>query len=158
VEGGAYEELVGAVLCDPALVPLVRGAGEVCPDGELAEILRAVIDLYEDADADAELDVGGVLDRLIERPARARVIPLAEHARLASSPREFLQGALQFLERRRLEAEQASLARTLGELEGASGAFNDAVNDPRAIELSREATRIREALQALTSNAYTVPR
>jgi hypothetical protein len=88
------------------------------------------------------------------------VIPLAEHARRADSPRELLEAQLCFLERRRLEAEKASLERELGDLERAAGALDDAVHDPRAIELVRELTRICEALLALrpVAREQAVPR
>lgn len=136
----AFEELVGALLLDASLVPLVRAEREACPDDELGRIFDAVLALY--ADENAVPDETGVLNLLGEDPARARVVPLAESARLAETPRVQLDGALVRLKRVRLQRRGDELAARLREAERlAANADGDVAReaDDHARDLSRSA-------------------
>lgn len=136
-----FEELVGALILDASLVPLVRTERDACPDPELARIFDAVLELY--ADENAVPDEASVLNLLAEDPARRRVVPLAESARLAETPRVQLDGALARLKRVRLQRRGLELAARLREAERvAASADGEAAReaDEHARELSRSAT------------------
>jgi DNA primase len=103
----AWKQLVGALLVDPSLLPLVNLAELACPDAELARVLDALLALY--ADEQATIDCASVLTRLGDDPARALVVPLHEHARAAESARMLLEGQLRFLRQRALEERRRAL-------------------------------------------------
>jgi DNA primase len=146
----AFEELVGALILDASLVPLVRPERDACPDAELGRIFDAVLELY--ADENAVPDETSVLNLLADDPARTRVVPLAESARLAETPRAQLDGALVRLKRVRLQRRGDELAARLREAElaaaqgdparaGGDALATDAalVSNKLALELSRSA-------------------
>jgi len=93
----AFRGLVGAVLLDPSLVPLVRPLADECQDVGLSRILEVVLGMYEDLDA--VIDPSSVLTVLGDHPARKQVAGLAEHAGRAASPKELLDGCLESLRR-----------------------------------------------------------
>ena len=95
-----FNELIGAVLLDASLVPLVRQHADLCADEDLVRILEIIFDMYEDLDA--VIDASSVLTALGDHPARKKVTGLVEHASRAVSPKDLLEGSLENL-RRRLE-------------------------------------------------------
>ncbi|MBL8860924.1 MAG: DNA primase [Planctomycetes bacterium] len=136
-----FEELVGAVLVDPALAPVVERWLEHCPDADLARIADAVLALREE---DAEpIDENAVLTRLVDDPARLRVVPLAEHVRAADeewTPARFVEVQIarvrQVVERRALRAAYVELrTREAGQLGAADP--QAALNDPELLALAR---------------------
>ncbi len=110
-----FGELVGALLLDASLVPLVRPHVELCQDQDLARLLEVVLEMYEDLDA--EIDASSVLTALGEHPARRRVGTLVEHAALATSPQVLLEGSLASLRRRTDGRREAQLRNRFNELE-----------------------------------------
>lgn len=92
----AWSHIAGALLADASLVPLARPRIPHCPEPDLQRILGAILELCEDEDAD--VDATAVMTRLVDHPARDRVVPLLEWARRAESPRVLLEGQLAFLD------------------------------------------------------------
>jgi len=94
----AYEDIVGAVLVEPSLCPQVRPWVARCPTQlqELADILVALLAIWDDEDLDemATIDVGAVLNRLGDFPARRHVVGLAKKAEDAESASQLLAGAI----------------------------------------------------------------
>jgi len=134
----AHEDLLGALLLDASLIPLARPERELVLDPELALIFDALLTLY--ADESATPDEQGVLALLGEHPARDRVVPLADRAREAESPRELLEGQLRFLAQRRFAEEVRTLELRLAEQERlAAGASGEAAR--AAHELAEQLTR-----------------
>lgn len=139
----AYEDLVGALLLDASLLPLARAERDSCPSDELARIFDALLALY--ADEDATIDEGAVLALLGDDPARARVVPLAERARSAESPRQLLEGQLRFLETRRVsEARRAEASRLVEQEQLAARESGDAAR--AAHDLALESAQRVQAL------------
>jgi len=110
-----FGELVGALLLDASLVPLVRPHVELCQDQDLARLLEVVLEMYEDLDA--VIDASSVLTALGDHPARRRVATLVEHASLATSPQVLLEGSLASLRRRTDGRREAQLRIRFNELE-----------------------------------------
>ncbi len=109
----AWRQLVGALLVDPGLLPLVSGSELGCPEPALARVLEALLRLY--ADEDATIDCAAILALLGDDPARALVVPLYEHARAAESARVLLEGQLRFLRTQALEHKRRALEPALAE-------------------------------------------
>jgi DNA primase len=103
----AWKQLVGALLVDPGLLPLVSSGELACPEPGLARVLEALLALY--ADEEATIDCAAILAVLGDDPARALVVPLYEHARAAESARVLLEGQLRFLRTRALEEKRRAL-------------------------------------------------
>lgn len=93
----AFEDIVGALLLDASLVPLVRPVAGLCQDEDLSRMLEVVLEMYEDLDA--VIDPSSVLTALGDHPARRRVAGLAAHAGCAASPKELCEGGLGRLSR-----------------------------------------------------------
>lgn len=93
----AYRDLAGAVLLDNSLIPAVSGSFEGCPDASIAEVLAAVIELYEDAQDEDPIDGVRVMTALGASPARELVVPLEVRARAGESPRQLAEGAVRRL-------------------------------------------------------------
>ena len=110
-----WEGLVGAVLLDASLLPLLRPHVDDCPDDELTQIVDCILALYEDVDAD--IDEAGVLARMDESGARSRVVPCVTFARTAESPQALLDGALLRLRERELRSKKRRAASRVAELE-----------------------------------------
>ncbi|MFT7667866.1 MAG: DNA primase [Planctomycetota bacterium] len=102
-----FAEMVGAVLLDASLVPLVRPHSNVCKDEDLSRILEVVLEMYEDLDA--VINTSSVLTALGDHPARKKVASLAEYASSAASPKELLEGSLNSLRRRNDGRREAQL-------------------------------------------------
>jgi DNA primase len=103
----AWRQLVGALLVDPGLLPLVTSGELACPEPALARVLEALARLY--ADEEATIDCAAILALLGDDPARALVVPLYEHARAAESARVLLEGQLRFLRTQALEHKRRAL-------------------------------------------------
>ena len=110
-----WEGLVGSVLLDASLLPLLRPHLGDCPDPELTQIVDCILALYEDVDAD--IDEAGVLARMDESGARSRVVPCVTFARTAESPQALLDGALLRLRERELRSKKRRAASRVAELE-----------------------------------------
>lgn len=110
-----FESLVGAILLDSSLVPLVRPHANVCEDEDLSRILEVVLEMYEDLDA--VIDTSSVLTALGDHPARTKVATLADHASRATSPKELLEGCLEQLRRRHEGRREEELKAQFLELE-----------------------------------------
>ncbi|MCY2960950.1 MAG: DNA primase [Planctomycetota bacterium] len=137
----AFEEMVGALLVDPALAPVVERWLEHCPEPELVAIADAVLSLRE-VDADV-IDENTVLTRLADDPARARVVRLAEHVRAADedwTPARFVEVQLarvrQIVELRARRQDYVQLRERESSLLGASGP-DVAAHDPAVLALAR---------------------
>lgn len=140
----AYEGLVGAALVDPSLCPSVREWALRCPVPELGRILAALLALWDDEDLDDvdAIQLGAVMDRLGDDPARGFVVGLAEHARAADDPRRLLAGEVAFLTDHARAAERRRVQERLRALEPASRAGDVAARE--------ESDRLLQALVALS--------
>jgi hypothetical protein len=112
----AYRGLIGAVLVDSSLWPLVRPVVEACPDADLAAVLAAIGTLY--GDEEATIDAGSVVIALGDHPARRLVPRLFDYARQAEDPKSLLDGELRFLQRQALEREKRALLARIKEGDG----------------------------------------
>lgn len=127
----AYGEILGSILLDSSLVPLARPWVEYCEEVHLRRLLELVLEMYEDVEA--EITSGTLLTALGEDPARDRVVPLVDSAANAASPKALLDGALDYLNTRRVERRIRDLKRRVAELEqNLSGAPEE--TDGRAAE------------------------
>jgi len=148
----AWKQLVGALLVDPGLLPLVSSSELACPEPALARVLEALLRLY--ADEEATIDCAAILALLGDDPARALVVPLYEHARAAESPRVLLEGQLRFLRTQALEHRRRALEPAL-----AHASLTPEAEREQARELyllKTEELRAREArAQATTPHAPT---
>ncbi len=113
----AWRHLIGAVLVEKELVghlsALLGTKEHACPDPDLALLAR---DLVAMAQSDGTLpDLGGLMARLGEHPARDLMVPLIEDAETAESRVALFEGARMHLERdrasRQLVEHKAELAR-----------------------------------------------
>ena len=107
IERRAWGEIVGALIGDASLIPLARSKADRCSEESYARILRALLGLYEREDA--TIDAASLMNHLGDDPARDLVVPLAEGAATAESPRILLEGALARLEALELERQRAPL-------------------------------------------------
>ncbi len=94
----AYEELVGAVLRSPDLLPRIRSHADACPWPDLGRILAALLEL--DELGEAPIGVDSLMTLLGEDPARELVVRAFEHATRAEDPQILLEGADRFLNER----------------------------------------------------------
>jgi hypothetical protein len=138
----AFEEIVGALLVDPALAPVVECWLEHCPEPELVRIADVVLSLREE-DADV-IDENVVLTRLADDPARTRVVRLAGHVRAAESedwtPARFVEFQIprvrHVVETRGRREGYVQLRELETTLLGSVGA-EAAAHDPEALALAR---------------------
>lgn len=143
----AFEEMVGAMLADASLAPIVEPWLEHCPVAELVRIADSVLSLREE---DAEvIDENVVLTRLADDPARARVVALAEHVRVADedwTPTRFVEVQLarvrRIVETRVRREDYARLRDREVDLLGAAGP-EAAAQDPDALALARSLSPTR---------------
>lgn len=148
----AFSEALGAVLLDSSLVPLLRPVATRCEEEDLRRILETVLELYEDEEA--VIDVGTVLTALAEHPSRSLVAGLAEHASRAASPKELLEGGLEYVRlhlRRRREVELRARALEL------ESSISEAAAGEAARTARREQERILAELTLLLRNEATPP-
>jgi DNA primase len=134
----AFEEIVGAILCDASLIPLARPLRDQCPTSDLARVYDAILDLY--SDEHATIDVQSVLNVLGDDPARHRVVPIVEHAQSADSPRSQFDGAVRHLRTRARIVDEITRAREISDAERLAsdrGGVDAAIHDPHVIELSK---------------------
>jgi len=95
----AFESMLGAALLDPSLLPQIRARREACPEGVLAAIFDALLHLWDEGDEDVPIDDASVINALGGDPARDRVIPLADAARIAESPQVLVKDQVAWLDR-----------------------------------------------------------
>lgn len=138
----AFEELVGALLVDPALAPVVESCLEHCPEPDLVRIADSVLSLREE-DADV-IDESAVLTRLADDPARTHVVRLAEHVRRAEAdewtPARFVEFQIRRVREivaKRAVREQYVQLRAREAALAESGDPHAAAHDPDAIALAR---------------------
>lgn len=146
----AWEQIVGALLVDPGLWPLLESAPHACPVPELARLLELLGALQ--SDENALIDCATLLSRLGDDPARLRVVPLYEHARKAESPRLLLDGQLRFLAAR-AAAEKAR--RLAAEVDAAPADGRE--HDLALYQAMTEELRTREARSRAATLTTTVP-
>ncbi len=137
----AFAEIVGALLVDAGLAPVVDRWLEHCPDAELVRIADAVLSLREE-DLHV-IDENTVLTRLSDDPARDRVVRLAAHVREADdewTPARFVESQIErvarIVERRVSRSGYVRLRERESALLDAAGA-DAAANDPDALALAR---------------------
>ncbi len=151
----AYGELVGAVLLDSSLVPLARPWVEYCEEVHLRRLLELVLEMYEDVEA--EITAGTLLTALGEDPARDRVVPLVANAANAASPKALLEGALDYLNTRRVERRIRDLRRRAAELENnLKGAPDEAARRAAEDDLRKVLAELRALLQRQKSPSEPV--
>jgi DNA primase len=128
----AFADAIGAVLLDNSLVPLLKPYAGHCEDEDLRRVLEIILEMYEEVDT--AIDVVAVLTALEDHPARTRVAGLAEHANLAGSPKELLEGGVEYMRRRgsrKREAELRARAMQLESRMSSSEATPVAIQDAR---------------------------
>ncbi|MFT4542082.1 MAG: DNA primase [Planctomycetota bacterium] len=135
-----FRDLIGAVLVDPSLIPLARPWAEECPFEDLACVLFALLELYEDPEM--EIGIGRVLTHLQDSPACHCVAPIAEHASRADNPRALIDGAILSLTDSTRRVQSNRIASRLNEL---SPAIEH--GDPAAAEEAKNLTQQLTALQ-----------
>ncbi len=146
----AWEQIVGSLLVDPGLLPLVHSSAFACPVPELARLLEVLAALH--ADDDALIDCASILSQLGDDPARLCVVPLYEHARKAESPRLLLDGQLRFLSARAAAEKAQRLAADLPMTPEEAREHDAALYRAKTEEL-----RAREARSRAVSHTTTVP-
>lgn len=95
----AYALLLGALLLDNSLVPLYAHLAVGCPEGELAVLFRALLELYEHDESGAPIDASALMTALSDDPARARVVALQAEAEEAENAALLARGQAQWIER-----------------------------------------------------------
>ncbi len=153
-----FNELIGAVLLDASLVPLVRQHADLCADEDLVRILEVILDMYEDLDA--VIDASSVLTALGDHPARKKVTSLVEHASRAASPKDLLEGSLENLRRRLEGRREEELKKRFLELEqciadAAPGAAEAARQEQESVlaELKAVLLQSKSATETVTGEA-----
>ena len=106
----AYDDLIGAVLADPGLVPLFRTYAPFCREPRLARIATAILAV---ADRDEDPTLAAVLSELADDPVRERAAVLCVRAQDAESPRLLFDGGVEAL---RELAEASALSKLQAEL------------------------------------------
>ncbi len=109
----AFRALIGAALLDNSLIPGMKRHREICPEGDLRELSRVILELFEGGDDTDPVDAGAVLTALADHPARNLVVPLVEEARRAESPQVLARDQLAWLDRRAQERQVQSHRKTL---------------------------------------------
>lgn len=107
----AWQHIVGALLADPALLPVFQTHGLSCPHQDLERILAALARIEQDVES--TLDCSTVMAELGEDPARLSVVPLHDAGRAAESPLALLVGQLEFLNKRALEQQRRAVEQRL---------------------------------------------
>jgi DNA primase len=107
----AWQHIVGALLADPALLPAYRQRGLHCPHEDLERILAALFKIEQDVES--TLDCSSLLAELGDDPVRLSVVPLFEAGRAAESPLALLVGQIDYLNKKRMEAERRALEQRL---------------------------------------------
>ncbi len=137
----AFEEMVGALIVDPALAPIVEPWLEHCADADLVRIADSVLSLRDEG-VDV-IDEGAVLTRLAEDPARSHVVRLGEHVRAADedwTPARFVDVQLarvrHVIETRTRREGYVLLREREASLLGAAGP-EAAAQDPGVLALAR---------------------
>ena len=124
----SYRAAAGAALLDPGLVPRIRPWVDRCPSEGLRAVLRTLLELFEDEDA--ELHPGVVMTALGSHPVRDHVLGLVEFARASDfPPHRLLDESLAFLVVRDRQDEQRRLQARIAELGSAADGDDPAARD-----------------------------
>ena len=121
LEHRAWGEIVGALLVDNSLIPILRarlescGGSEACVDDAIGLVLATALAVYDgDEEGEETIDASRVMTELADDPARDMAERLESYALRADSPRAMSEGALGTLtrvaneRRRRIELERAA--------------------------------------------------
>lgn len=149
----AFGGMLGAVLCDTSLVPLLQAHRHPCPAPELAPVLEAILALYEREAP--EIDADHVMTELGEDPTRTRVVPILEYARRAESPTLLFEEGARFLTQRHLEREREELYQRISEAEARVRDPREDVAESAQAELTELMRRMEELVRPLTGTART---
>jgi DNA primase len=134
-----FEEMLGAVLIDAGVFPMVRAYLERCPDDELLRVFTAIAALYDEPES--AIDVSSVLSFLADDPARNRVEP-ATHVPVDEdyTPKRLVEAQIAFLSRRERDARFHEEHRAFRDLETQmlrEKGEHAAASDPALIDLAR---------------------
>src|SRR6185436_5723853 len=105
----AYALLLGALLLDNSLVPLYSHLASGCPEGELAVLFRALLELYERDESGAPIDASALMTALGDDPVRARVVALQTEAEAAEDAALLARDQARWIERMGAERSLESL-------------------------------------------------
>ena len=119
----AFELLIGALLLDNSLVPLHAPLVEACPEGDLATIFRALLELYERDQSDQPIDADRVITALGDHPARELVVALELRAETAENAETLARDQALWIQHRQRESELRTLR---GELAASVRSFEEA--------------------------------
>jgi DNA primase len=136
----AWQFIVGALLADPALLPVYRRHGLDCPHEDLERILEALSKMEQDVES--TLDCSSLLAELGEDPVRLKVVPLFEAGRAAESPLALLVGQIDYLNKRSLEAQRRLIEQRL---------LEEALDDEATRALLQQIQDINKQLSRATS-------
>ncbi len=134
-----FEEMLGAVLLDAGVFPMVRAYLAGCPDDELNRVFAAIAALYDEPES--AIDVSSVLSFLADDPARNRVEPCV-HVPVDEdyTPKRLVEAQIAFLSRRVREARFHEEHRAFRDLETQmlrEKGEHAAASDPALIDLAR---------------------
>ncbi len=157
----AFEQLIGALLLDNSLIPLYANLEEGAPQGELAVIFKAILNLYNaddddgtfdplapsspaEGDDEAPIDAARVISALGADPARDRVVTLQARAEQADSAENLARDSARWLERTRQDAEVARMFQGLSLTVQSSGFTEIAEDFARSIHEKLRHGRVPE--------------
>lgn len=144
--------LLGAVLLDTSLAPLLKAYQDPCPAHELAPILEAILALYE-REVDV-IDASRVMTELQEDPIRERVVPILEFAERAESPQVLFEAGVSFLNKRTLERERNQLHECISETERLTQDPETEVSERARIELPVLMRRMEALVRPLANSVH----
>lgn len=144
--------LLGAVLLDTSLAPLLKAYQDPCPAHELAPILEAILALYE-REVDV-IDASRVMTELQEDPIRERVVPILEFAQRAESPQALFEDGVSFLNKRTLERERKQLHACISETERLTQDPETEVAERALLELPVLMRRMEALVRPLTNSVH----
>lgn len=140
----AYRGAVGAALCDTNLIPRVRHLIDGCPHPGHRAILEAMIQLWDNDDPDAPLDITcqHVMNALGEHPIRQHVAAMVQYVHEADEPLALLEAELTFIQQKQDGLQRQRLLERIQELE------SQAIGNPEAqAESKRCQTELNELIQ-----------
>jgi DNA primase len=154
-----FGQLIGALLLDNSLIPLYASLEEGVPQGELAVIFRALLELHENPDEnspeenDPQIDAARVISALGAHPARDRVFSLQALAEQADSPENLARDQARWLERARDEAELTLLRNNLSQTVQSSGVDETAKDVLRSLHEKLRRGRVTSTPRSPSASA-----
>ncbi|MBL8858524.1 MAG: DNA primase [Planctomycetes bacterium] len=152
----AFGDILGAVLKDAGVFPIVRPFLDRCTDEELARIFAVIGELYEDVDL--EIDAASVITALGEDPARDRVtksLAPAEAMGEDFDPVEIVESITAKLKRRELDEISRRERQKFSELESQRMREGGAAEAAHAPEILEFAHRIDQGLREARTGSLT---